>query len=118
MNKDLSEEQREILKRNKEVYDQWSKYQKGTDKLYKYQKIINKIKWLRDGESREVLKPLAYNQGLYKFVKGSIRFLGKALLNQIFTLFNPNVILKKADFCYWNASFRHNYFYDPSFSTL
>ena len=98
MNKGLSEEQREILKRNKEVYDQWSKYQNGTDKLYKYQKIINKIKWLRDGESREVLKPLAYNQGFYKFIKGSIRFLGKALLNQIFTLFNPNVILKKPIF--------------------
>ena len=33
MNKGLSEEQREILKRNKEVYDQWRKYQNEINKL-------------------------------------------------------------------------------------
>ena len=38
MNKGLSEEQREILKRNKDAYYEWRKYQIGTDKLYKYQK--------------------------------------------------------------------------------
>jgi hypothetical protein len=80
------------------IEELWQTFKKQTHKSYKYQRFINKFKWLRDGETREVIKPLAYKEGFVASCKGISRFLGKAILNNVYTLFHPGKVLDRPIF--------------------